>query len=202
MRKLIVTEWVSLDGVVQSPAYADEDPSGGFAHGGWHLPYFGDVSMKWVVDNVTNAGGFLLGRRTYDVFAAHWPNASEAEQMLAQPLNTLPKFVASRTLKQPLTWQNSTLLDGDLAARVAALKSEDGKYLLAIGSTRLVQSLITHDLVDEFRLMIDPVVLGGGKRLFRDDGVLRRFRLTFSEATTTGAILATYTLEKGESGNA
>jgi dihydrofolate reductase len=158
--------------------------------------------MKWVVDNVTNAGGFLIGRRTYDVFAAHWPNASEAEQMLAQPLNTLPKFVASRTLKQPLTWQNTTLLDGDLAARVAALKSEDGKYLLAIGSTKLVQSLITHDLVDEFRLMIDPIVLGGGKRLFRDDGVLRRFRLTFSEATTTGAILATYTLEKGESGNA
>ena len=196
MRKLIVTEWVSLDGVVQSPAYADEDTSGGFAHGGWHLPYFGDVSMKWVVDNVTKAGGFLLGRRTYDVFAAHWPNAPEAEQMLAQPLNALPKFVASTTLKQPLTWQNSTLLDGDLAARVAALKSEDGKYLLAIGSTRLVQSLITHDLVDEFRLMIDPVVLGGGKRLFRDDGVLRRFRLTFSEATTTGAILATYTLER------
>jgi len=202
MRKLIVTEWVSLDGVVQSPAYADEDTSGGFAHGGWHLPYFGDASMRWVVDNVTKAGGFLLGRRTYDVFAAHWPNASEAEQMLAQPLNALPKFVASTTLKQPLTWQNSTLLDGDLAARVAALKSKDGKYLLAIGSTRLVQSLITHDLVDEFRLMIDPVVLGGGKRLFRDDGVLRRFRLTFSEATTTGAILATYTLEKGESGNA
>lgn len=201
MRKLIVAEWISLDGVVQSPAYADEDRSGGFTHGGWHAPYFEDASMRWVVDTVTNAGGFLLGRRTYDVFAAHWPTAAQAEQPLAQPLNALPKFVASRTLKEPLTWHNSTLLDGDLAARVAALKGEDGKYLLAIGSTELVQTLLTHDLVDECRLMIDPVVLGGGKRVFRDDGVLRRFRLTASEATTTGAILATYTLENGESGD-
>jgi dihydrofolate reductase len=192
MRKLIVSEWMSLDGVVQSPAYPDEDPSGSFKHGGWHIRYFDDVSMTRVVENVTQAGGFLLGRRTYDVFAAHWPKASNEEQALAVPLNTLPKYVASRTLKEPLGWQNSHLLKDDIAAAVDALKHEDGKYLLAIGSTELVHRLIAHDLVDEFRLMIDPVVLGGGKRFFRDDGVLKRLRLVASEVTTTGAILTTY----------
>src|SRR5262249_6512393 len=154
-----------------------------------------DASMKWVIDNVTGASGFLLGRRTYDVFAAHWPNASEAEQVLARPLNDRPKFVASRTLAGPLAWRNSTLLAGDVAEAVAALKREEGRPLLAIGSTGLVRTLIEHDLVDELRLMIDPIVVGGGKRLFRDDGPLRRFRLTHGQVTSTGAILATYVPE-------
>jgi len=193
MRRVIASEWMSLDGVVQSPAYADEDPSGGFRHGGWHLPYFDEASMNWVVENVLQAGGYLLGRRTYDVFAAHWPKASEAEQTLAVPLNTRPKFVASRTLTEPLGWQNSRLLGGDVAAAVAALKREDGADLLAMGSTRLVQELMTHDLIDELRIMLDPVVLSGGKRLFADDGVLRRLRLVSSQVTTTGSMLLTYT---------
>jgi dihydrofolate reductase len=192
MRKIIVTEWMTLDGVVQSPAYADEDDSGGFRHGGWHPRYFDDESMKWVVDNVTSAGGFLLGRRTYDVFAAHWPNASEEEQVLARPLNELPKFVASRTLAGPLPWQNSKLLHGDVADAVAALKREPGRPLLTIGSTELVRTLIEHDLIDELRLTIDPVVVGGGKRFFRDDGTLRPWRLEHGQITTTGAILARY----------
>jgi dihydrofolate reductase len=148
MRKLIVTEWISLDGVVQSPAYPDEDPSGGFQHGGWHLRYFETASMKWVLDNVTQAGGFLLGRRTYDVFAAYWPKAAQSP---AEPMNALPKFVASRTLQSPLTWQNSLLLSEDIAAAVAQRKREDGKYLLAMGSTELVKTLLAHDLVDEFQ---------------------------------------------------
>ena len=193
MRRVIASEWMSLDGVVQSPAYADEDPSGGFRHGGWHLPYFDEASMRWVVENVVRAGGYLLGRRTYDVFASHWPKASEAEQMLAVPLNTRPKFVASRTLTEPLGWQNSRLLGGDVAAAVAALKREDGGDLLAIGSTRLVQELMAHDLIDELRIMLDPLVLSGGKRLFADDGVLRRLRLVSSQVTTTGSMLLTYT---------
>lgn len=197
MRKVIACEWMSLDGVVQAPAYADEDPTGGFKHGGWHVRYFDAASMKWVIENVTTAGGFLLGRRTYDTFAAHWPNASAEEQPLARSLNALPKYVASRTLKEPLAWQNSRLLEGDVAAAVAALKREDGKDLVAIGSTELVQTLIAHDLVDEFRLMIDPVVLGGGKRVFRDDGLLKALRLVSSEVTTTGAILATYARAAG-----
>jgi dihydrofolate reductase len=189
---VIVNEWMALDGVVQAPGAADEDTSGGFAHGGWHLPYFDDLSMKWVLENITGAGGFLLGRRTYEGFAAHWPNASEEEQPLAVPLNTRPKYVASTTLTEPLEWQNSTLLEGDVAEAVAALTREDGGDLLVIGSTKLVQTLVGHDLVDEFRVMIDPLLLGGGKRIFRDDGALRRLRLLDSQVTTTGAILATY----------
>ena len=192
MRKVIVTEWMSLDGVVQAPGAPDEDTTGGFAHGGWHLRYFDDLSMRWVVETLTAAGGYLLGRRTYEGFAAHWPNASEEEQVVAQPLNTKPKYVASRTLSEPLEWQNSTLLQGDVAQGVAALKREDGADLLVIGSTRLVQTLVEHNLVDEFRFMIDPLLVGGGKRLFRDDGALRPLRLVDSEVTTTGAIVATY----------
>ncbi len=192
MRKVIVSEWMSLDGVVQAPVYADEDTSGGFKHGGWHARYFEEVSMKWVVDNVTQAGGFLLGRGTYDEFAAHWPNASAEEQALAGPLNTLPKYVASRKLKGPLAWRNSTLLDGDVPAAVAALKREGGKDLLAIGSPGLVGTLIANDLVDELRVMIDPLVLGGGKRVFSDDGVLRRWRPVASRVVATGALLVTF----------
>ena len=140
-----------------------------------------------------------LGRRTYDVFAAHWPKASPEEQALAQPLNTLPKYVASRTLREPLTWQNSKLLEGDLAESVAALKREAGNDLLVIGSTELAAALLEHDLVDELRLMIDPVMLGGGKRFFRDDGVCRQLTLVTSETTPTGAILATYARSGAES---
>jgi dihydrofolate reductase len=192
MRSVIVQEWVSLDGVVQAPGSPDEDKSGGFRHGGWHLPYFDDMSRNWVVQNLTEAGGYLLGRRTYENFAGHWPKASAEEQVIAQPLNTKPKYVASTTLKEPLGWQNSTLLKGDVAAAVRALKQKDGGNLLVIGSPKLVQSLIDFDLVDEFRMMIDPLVVGGGKRIFVEDGGLRPLRLVDSRVTTTGAILATY----------
>jgi dihydrofolate reductase len=192
MRKVIVNEFMSLDGVVQAPGAVDEDTSGGFEHGGWHLRYFDDLSQKRVLESIVEAGGFLLGRRTYEIFAAYWPNAPEEEQVIAEPLNTKPKYVASTTLSDPLEWQNATVLRGDVAEAVAALKQEDGGDLHMIGSTELVQTLIDHDLVDEFRLMIDPVVLGGGKRIFREDGSLRTLRLVDSEVTTTGAVLATY----------
>jgi dihydrofolate reductase len=192
VRKVIVNEWMTLDGVVQAPGAADEDTSGGFEHGGWHLRYFDEVSQKRVVENLNEAGGFLFGRRTYEAFAGYWPNASEEEQVVAEPLNTRPKYVASTTLTEPLEWQNSTLLQGDVADAVAALKQQHGDDLHVIGSTVLVQSLIEHDLVDEYRLMIDPLVVGGGKRLFRDDGALRPLRLVEHQVTTTGAILATY----------
>lgn len=197
MRRVIVSEWMTLDGVVQAPMSAGEDASGGFRHGGWHAPFGEAVFQAWVVASVGAAGGYLLGRRTYDIFAAHWPNASPQEQMLAEPLNTRPKYVASTTLSEPLAWRNSTLLCGDVADSVAALKREDGGDLLVIGSTRLVQTLMAHDLVDEFRLIIDPVVVGGGKRLFADDGALRSLRLTDSTVTSTGAIIATYVPARG-----
>jgi dihydrofolate reductase len=192
MRKVIVNEFMSLDGVAQAPGTADEDPSGGFEHGGWHLQFFDDISQKWVLDSINEAGGFLLGRRTYEIFAAYWPNAPEEEQVVAVPLNTRPKYVASTTLTDPLEWQNSTVLQDDVPQAVRSLKQEDGADIHVIGSTVLVQTLIEHDLVDEFRLMIDPLVLGGGKRIFRSDGALRRLRLVNHELTTTGAILATY----------
>jgi dihydrofolate reductase len=192
MRKVIVNEWMSLDGVVQAPGAAEEDTSGGFQHGGWHLRYFDDLSRSWVVEGYAKAGGFLFGRRTYESLAGYWPHASEEEQPIAEPLNTRPKYVASTTLTEPLPWQNSILLKGDVAEAVAALKREDGDGLHLIGSSRLAQALIEHDLVDEFRVMIDPLVVGGGKRIFRDDGALRPLRLLDSKVTTTGAILATY----------
>ena len=193
MRKVIVNEFVSLDGIAQAPGADDEDPSGGFAHGGWHMQYMEDeLARRWVLRSIVEAGGFLLGRRTYEIFAAYWPNAPEEEQVIAEPLNGKPKFVASTTLTEPLGWQNSTLVDGDVAAAVRALKHDDGGDLHVIGSTELVRTLIEHDLVDELRLMIDPVVLGGGKRIFGDDGLLRRLRLVDGQVTGTGAILATY----------
>jgi dihydrofolate reductase len=197
MGKVIVDEWMSLDGVVQAPGLPDEDTSGGFRHGGWHIEYFDDRSQDWVVENLDAAGGFLLGRRTYENFAAYWPNASEEEQAVARPLNTKPKYVASTTLTEPLDWSNSRLLDGDAADAVASLKKEDAGDLYVVGSPKLVKTLVKHDLIDEWRLMIDPLVLGGGKRVFPDDGEKRPLRLVESEVTTTGAILATYARAEG-----
>jgi dihydrofolate reductase len=197
MRKVVAVEWMTLDGVVQAPGHPDEDRSGGFEHGGWHLGYFDDLSREWVVQGYAEAGGFLLGHRTYENLAAYWPNASEEEQVIAQPLNTKPKYVASRTPIEPLEWQNSTVLKGDLAEAVLALKQEDGGDLHVIGSSELVRSLLAHDLVDEFRVMIDPLLLGGGKRIFPDDRALRRLRLLDSQVTTTGALLATFAIDRG-----
>ena len=192
MRKVIVNEWMSLDGVVQAPGHPDEDRDGGFSHGGWHLPYFDDISRNWVVEGYEDAGGFLFGRRTFESLAGYWPNAAEEEQAIARPLNTLPKYVASRTLTEPLEWANSVLLGGDVAKAVQALKKEDGGNLHLVGSAEFAQTLIEHDLVDEYRLMIDPLVLGQGKRLFRETGALKSLRLVKSQVATTGAIVATY----------
>jgi dihydrofolate reductase len=192
MRKVIVNEFMSLDGVAQAPGGAEEDTSGGFGNGGWHMRYMEDeLAQKWVLESIVEAGGFLLGRYTYEIFAAYWPNASEEEQVIAEPLNTKPKYVASTTLTESLEWQNSTLLQGDVAEAVAALKQEEGGDVHVIGSTKLVHTLIEYDLVDEFRLMIDPLALGGGKRFFPDDGMLRPLRLVDSQVTSAGAILAT-----------
>ena len=193
MRRLIVNEFMSLDGVAQAPGAPEEDTSGGFKHGGWNLRYMDDeLAQRWALGGIVEAGAFLLGRRTYEIFAAYWPNAPEEEQVIAEPLNTKPKYVASTTLGEPLGWQNATLLQGDVADAVAALKQEEGDDLHVIGSPRLVQTLTEHNLVDKFRVMIDPLLVGGGKRLFRDDGALKPLRLVDSQVTTTGAILATY----------
>ncbi|MGH3477787.1 MAG: dihydrofolate reductase family protein [Nocardioidaceae bacterium] len=193
MRKLMMYNTMSLNGVYQSPFYVDEDATSGFTYGGWANPYLDNAAMEWFIDNVSRAGGFLLGRRTYEIFAAHWPSAPEDQQVLAEPMNRLPKFVASATLTEPLKWQNSRLLPDDTPEAVRQLKHDDGADLRIIGSAQLLNTLIQHDLVDEFHLMIDPVIVSGGKRLFTDNGQLTRLRLVDNKVTTTGAIIATYT---------
>ena len=190
MRKVIANEFLTLDGTAQAPGGPDEDTSGGFQHGGWHMKYGEGSGVR---ELIAEAGGFLLGRRTYEIFAGYWPDAPEDVQEIAEPLNTKPKHVASRTLAGPLEWQNSRLLTGALPEAVAALKEEGGGDLLVIGSTVLVQSLIQHGLVDELRIMIAPLLVGGGKRIFPVDGALRPLRLVDHEVTGTGSIIATYT---------
>jgi dihydrofolate reductase len=189
MRKVIVNEFVALDGVAQAPGGPDEDTSDGFAHGGWHWPYGSEDGVFEVIDS---AGGFILGRRTYENFAGFWPTAYETSTEFAGPMNSKPKYVASTTLSGPLDWENSTLLEGPLPEAIGALKEQDGGDLVVIGSTVLVHSLIAAGLVDEFRLMIDPVLVGGGKRVFPDDGALRPLRLVAHSMTETGTIIATY----------
>ena len=190
MRKVIVNEFLTLDGVAQAPGGEEEDPSGGFQHGGWHWQH-GEAGG--IAELIGASGGFLLGRRTYELFAGYWPSAPEdVPREIAEPMNTKPKHVASRTLTGALEWQNSTVLEGELPEAVSALKQDDGGDLLVIGSTVLVHSLLQHGLVDELRLMIDPVLVGGGKRLFPDDGALRPLRLVGHEVSSKGTIIATY----------
>lgn len=192
MAQLILDEFMTLDGVVQAPGGSDEDPTGGFEHGGWHMRYMDDLGGGWVLEYLRRASGFVLGRRTYEIFASYWPNAPEEVQEFARPMNSKPKYVASTTLTEPLSWQNSRLLGRDVLSAVRALKQQGDGELHVIGSIHLAQTLLAHDLVDALRITIDPVVVGGGKRLFRDDGRLRSFRLVSSQVTSTGVILATY----------
>ena len=193
MSRLIVTEWMTLDGVVQAPIDVDEDTSGGFRHGGWHRPHAGDDTFRqWMVNNLSGAAAFLLGRRTWEQFAAYWPTSPAEVKDLAQPLNEKPKHVVTSTLHAPLSWQNSTILEGDVATAVAALKSRSNGDLVVIGSTQLVRTLLASDLVDELRLMIDPVIVGGGKRIFPGDAAMRQFRLADHHVTSTGAMIVTY----------
>jgi dihydrofolate reductase len=189
MRKVIVNEFITLDGTSQAPSGPEEDTSGGFKNGGWHTPYGEGSAMGKLI---SEAGGYLLGRRTYEIFAGYWPTAPEDVQVIAEPLNTRPKYVASRTLTGPLEWQNASVLREPVSEAVAALKEEDGGDLLVMGSTMLVQSLIQHGLVDELRLLINPVLVGRGKRIFPGDGALRPLRLVDHKATSTGSIIATY----------
>jgi dihydrofolate reductase len=191
MRKIVVSEFVTLDGVMQAPGDPDEDRSGGFDKGGWQLAYFDDVFGTTMMEAFAATGGMLLGRLTYSNFAAHWPN-QPADDPLAGTMNALEKYVVSSTLTEPLAWQNSTLIKGDVAAAVARLKEGSGKEIQVIGSGALVQTLIEHDLVDSYRLMVHPLVLGKGKRLFRDGTALTRLRLVDSKPTTTGVLILTY----------
>jgi dihydrofolate reductase len=190
MRKVRLNTFLTLDGVMQGPGGADEDLEGGFAHGGWQMPYFDEVGGSVVEEGITTSGGFLLGRKTYDIFAAYWPQAADDD--MAAAINGLPKYVASTTLQEPLEWNNSTLLKGDIAEEVNKLKQEPGKDLDVIGSGSFAQTLMKHDLVDEYRLMIHPIVLGTGKRLFDGGLPIRALELVDTKTTSTGVLILTY----------
>jgi dihydrofolate reductase len=191
MREVIVSEFVTVDGVIQSPGYPDEDPSGGFDSGGWQQEYFDEQLGRAVMSGLTAAGGLLLGRRTYEIFAAFWPTAP-ADDPVGPTMNRLQKYVVSTSLTEPLSWENSHVLRGDLGKNVAELKGQDGGDLFVIGSGELVQALMEEDLVDRYALMIHPLVIGRGKRLFRDGNPKTPLRLVDSSTTSNGVIIATY----------
>ena len=192
--KVIVSEFLSLDGVMQAPGDPDEDRSDGFEHGGWEMPYFDDAAGSAIAEGMGGSDGFLLGRRTYEIFASYWPTQPD-DNPFAKILNGLPKYVASTTLGEPLAWQNSTLLQGDVAKAVAELKEGEGGNIVVLGSGGLVQTLYENDLVDEYALMIHPIVLGSGKKLFRE--VPRKpLKLADSVTTSTGVVMATYMPER------
>jgi dihydrofolate reductase len=190
MGKVVVVNHLTLDGVMQAPSGTDEDRRGGFAHGGWAVPYGDEVMGRVMGEHMAVPGALLLGRWTYEAFAAYWPHQSD--NPFTPVLNARQKYVASNTLSEPLPWENSTLLSGDAAAAVAELKAARGDRLAVLGSGRLIQSLLRADLVDELLLTIHPIVLGSGQRLFPDGGAPATFALADSTPTTTGVIIATY----------
>lgn len=188
MRRLIVIEYLSLDGVTQAPGHAQEDIGGGFAYGGWTGPFMDDHG-RYMREALNTMGALLLGRLTYEIWLPYWPKVTDPADEIARMLKSAPKYVASRTL-QAGDWAPTTVIR-DVAADIPKLKNETGKDIVVMGSAELTQTLMAHDLVDEYRLMIHPVILGAGKRLFRDHGGMRALQLV--EATTTTSGLATLT---------
>ena len=190
MRRVIVTSNVTLDGVMQAPARPGEDVRGGFGDGGWARPYGDAVMARVMGERMAQPGALLLGRRTYEDFASVWPGRTD--NPFTEVLDNRQKYVASRTLTEPLPWQNSTLLEGDAAEAVASLKQQPGPDLGILGSGELIQSLRRHNLIDEYVLLIFPLVLGSGRRLFPDGSPPAGLRLTRSDTTTTGVVIAAY----------
>lgn len=188
MRQLIVNTFVSLDGVMQAPGGPEEDPTGGFEHGGWSVGYWDGAMEEAMTETMARPFDLLLGRKTYEIFAAHWPHSDDPG---AERLNGATKHVASTTL-QTLEWRDSHLIDGDVGTAVPRLKEADGPELQVHGSRQLIQALAAHDLVDEYRLWIFPVVLGTGKRLFGDGVPPAGLELTGSTVSTTGVMLNSY----------
>jgi dihydrofolate reductase len=190
MGKLVVGTFLTLDGVMQGPGGPEEDTEGGFEHGGWSVPYWGDDRMGQFMDeSMQKADAVLLGRKTYEIFAAHWPNVGDDDPMAAK-LNSVQKYVASTTLDD-VEWRNSTLIKGDVAEEVAKLKDETAEIQVP-GSQQLIQTLLKHDLVDEYRLWFFPIVLGTGKRLFADGTVPTNLKLVKTETSSTGVAMNTY----------
>ena len=189
MRRLITNTFLTLDGVMQAPGGPDEDADGGFGLGGWSVNFWDDHMGQTMGETMGVPFDLVLGRRTYDIFAAHWPRATEEDG--AKPLNEATKYVASRQ-SPALEWQNSVLLDDDVPTAIAALKETDGPELQVHGSGDLLQTLMRHDLIDEYRLWIFPVLVGTGKRLFADGVVPASLELVTSSVSTTGVVIGTY----------
>jgi dihydrofolate reductase len=189
MRKLSVGAFMTLDGVVQAPGGPGEDDSGGFTFGGWSFHYWDDLMGQVMTESMSVPFDLVLGRRTYDIFAAFWPNASE--EAGAKPLNDATKYVASRGTPD-LTWDRSVLIEGDVAEGVAELKRGDGPELQVHGSGNLIQTLMANDLIDEYRLWVFPLVIGTGKRLFADGTIPAALQLVDSKISTTGVVIGTY----------
>ncbi|GAA2719113.1 dihydrofolate reductase family protein [Cellulomonas aerilata] len=192
MRKLIVTTFVTLDGVMQAPGGPEEDTSGGFTHGGWTVPHFDEKVGAFMDATMGVPFDLVLGRRTYDIFASYWPNASEEEG--AAPLNAATKYVASRGTPD-LSWERSVLLEPDAVTAIRALKQEEGRELQVHGSSDLIQTLVTTDLVDEYRVLVFPVLVGRGKRLYGDGTAPQGLRLLDSQVSGTGVVMSRYATE-------
>ncbi len=192
MRKIIVLTFLSLDGVMQAPGGPEEDTSGGFRYGGWTVGYFDEFAGRVMEKQMGKPFDLLLGRKTYEIFAAYWPNANPADQpVIAPALNNARKYVATRTLSR-LDWKNSQVIRGDLVEEIRKLQAQDGPDLQVHGSGNLVQTLMKHDLVDEFWLKIFPLTLGPGKRLFGEGTIPAAFRLLEYEVSPKGVIIASY----------
>jgi dihydrofolate reductase len=190
MRKIVAVISLTLDGVMQAPGRAEEDRRDGFAHGGWAQRYFDPVQLQAMGEGMAQGGPLLFGRRTYEDFFAVWPNRTD--NPFTQVLDDAQKYVVSRTLEEPLPWKNSTLLAGDAAETVPRLKREAGQDLVVLGCHDLMQTLMRHRLVDSYVLLIHPLVLGRGRRLFPEGGTRADLRLTKSVTTGTGVVIATY----------
>jgi dihydrofolate reductase len=185
--KIIAFESVTLDGVMQAPGRPDEDRRGGFQHGGWALPYADTAAAG---QSMSNTGALLLGRRTYQDFFSVWPNRTD--NPFSEILNNAQKYVASKTLGDPLPWKNSTLIKGDAEQAVAKLRQQAGKDIVILGSGELVHSLMRRNLIDEYVLLIHPLILGSGRRLIPDDSPRIALQLTDSKTTPSGVVIATY----------
>ena len=190
MGKLTVFTSVTLDGVMQAPGRPDEDTRGGFRYGGWAQPYNDPVMGKVAAEGMAGGGAILLGRRTYEDFAGFWPK--QKDNPFTDALNKTQKYVASTTLKEPLNWANSTLLQGHVSKAVEEIKARPDGDMVVLGSGELVKTLMQHDLIDRYILLIHPLVLGSGRRLFADGIPLAKFKVVDTKTTTTGVVIATY----------
>lgn len=190
MSSIVVINFISLDGVIQAPLFEDEDTDGGFAHGGWVQPYMDDTVATFMGGATSHATGMLLGRRTYENFVTSWKQTDATDPAIAT-MNRMPKYLVSRTLTSP-TWQNTVRIGSDLPAEVDRLRTEGTGEIVVFGSGQLVQALQDHDLVDEYRLLIFPVLLGGGKRMWQDTAALIGFDLIDSRTSASGVMINNY----------